>query len=138
MAIKLVFKLKSDAKPYRSIIQLKKDIMNDNVLMPEMEVALKLLKKERKPFLNLALKYERILVPERSLTLQRALSPELKPFQPINWDKVYAQKYLENPESYQKRQIEVMEQWGFECVEKAEVSLTDIDAILASLQAVKK
>lgn len=128
MAVKLVFTLRKDAKPFRSVIQLKKDIINDDVLMPEMATALRMLRKERKPFLNLALKYERILVPERSMTVQRQLSPDIKPFLPIMWDEKSVKKYNANPFAYQSRQKEIMNDWGFDCTEETEMNVDEVQA----------
>lgn len=112
--IRFSLKLKEGKAPHLYISDIKKLIENDKTLHPQMEQTLKLLKKRRQPFIELATLKELVFDVKNYRHFERSIEPRK-----IGWLKTYwsieeQEQCDKDPEAHVKFILQSMEKIGYE------------------------
>ena len=125
-------KLKEGAKPHIYVDELKKLLMKDDSLHPEMKKTLQLMKKARQPYVMLANRREIVFDTIGFKHFDRAVEPQETGWKKTYWCNEEIEQYKTKPKEYIQRVLKMFQDMNYEFFdfeERSETFIQDLDEL---------
>lgn len=138
MAMKLTMKLRDSSPPHLYLDQIKRLIKEDKKIHPMMEGALKMMKKAKAPFIQLATRKEIVFVPEKYMHFERAVEPTTGGFVRVDWSEEEKQEYDNAPQQFFKDILNFYDKLGYDFYDKENYKDEQVEELIKITEPKKK